>query len=398
MKLLPLLLATALLPAQTPVRRAIAPNPQNGWARVVVDDDGVDGIWIGDAEGRSVPFLWESDAHWSSIPLSVAHPVWGRDVMGQATGAFTLQAPSGFARGDREQVKLDFDLQAAAAPWACRVEVSRRGDGGAFVAMDDAPRFVYDLGPDRRATSITVPWDADDWRVTLVPVQGGAPKLTGVRASACTLPSELKADAGVGIEWESITHRDGQVILEHALHGRHELAGFHMVLQPPAAPIHIVVSSIQQAPDGEGESSFSLGDGELWNLPALGTANFHLELHGRTDRVRVQLPEGASVGATLLFIRHRRLFFPAEAGKAYFLHEGGLAKVAPGSLGELPASSRAFYAGAPLPLGAPEADGQALVAAPDPAAKLRRWLPWGVGFLLLLLGLWGFRLLKSPQD
>lgn len=100
----------------------------------------------------------------------------------------------------------------------------------------------------------------------------------------------------------------------------------------------------------------------------------------------------------MLFIRHRRLFFPAEAGRAYFLHSGGLAKKAPGSLGELPASSRAFYGGAPLALGPPEADAQAVAVAKDPVAPLRRLLPWAVGLLILLLGFWGFRLLKAPQD
>ena len=90
------------------------------------------------------------------------------------------------------------------------------------------------------------------------------------------------------------------------------------------------------------------------------------------------------------------LFFPAETGQAYFLHSGGLTKSAPGSLSELPASSRAFYAGAPLALGPPEPDPQAVTPAPDPVARLRRALPWGVGLLILLLGFWGFRLLKAP--
>ncbi|HET8902182.1 MAG TPA: hypothetical protein VFM84_09615 [Holophagaceae bacterium] len=111
----------------------------------------------------------------------------------------------------------------------------------------------------------------------------------------------------------------------------------------------------------------------------------------------LDLPEGAAVQSATALIRHRRLFFPAEVSKPYFLHEGGLAKVAPGSLGELPASSRAFYAGAPLALGPPEPDPQAVTPAPDPVARLRRILPWGVGLLILLLGFWGLRLMRRPD-
>ncbi|HXC16307.1 MAG TPA: hypothetical protein VNV60_02585, partial [Holophagaceae bacterium] len=189
MKLLAVLLATSLLPAQTPVRRPIAPATTNGWARVVVDDDGAQGVWIGDTQGRSVPFLWESDAKWSALPLQTLHPIFGKDAKDHPTAAFTLHAPEGFSRGDREQVKLDFTLEASATPWTCRVEIARRGDGGAFITLDDESRFLYDFGGDRRATSITIPWDSDDYRLTLIPVQGEAPKLRGVNASACTLPS-----------------------------------------------------------------------------------------------------------------------------------------------------------------------------------------------------------------
>ena len=399
MKLAALFLLASLLPAQQPTRRALAPSPDNGWARVVVDDDGAEGIWISDAEGRSVPFLWEADAHWSAVPLTAAHPLWGKDAKGNPTGAFTLQPPQGFTRGDREQVKLDFTLQASEAPWACRVEVARRGEGGAFVAMDDAPRFLYDLGADKRATSVTIPWDADDWRVTLVPVQGAAPKLMGVAASACTLPAELKADERVDLVFQPAKKGDGFKDMDHADLGRlRRIIGLEVLLQAPVAPVQISATSIYPDLDGAIHEPVDLGTAELWNLPALNTRQTHIAVDRETQFVHLGLPAGVAVESASALIRHRRLFFPAEAGKAYFLHIGALAKTAPGSLGELPASSRALYAGAALTLGAAEADPQAVLPASDPAAKLRRWLPWGVGILVLLLGLWGFRLMKAPQD
>ena len=395
MKLLPLLLAAALLPAQQPARRAIAPSPANGWARVVVDDDGADGVWIGDAQGRSVPFLWESDAKWSSIPLQTLHPLFGKDAKGQPTAAFTLHAPEGFSRGDREQVKLDLSLEASATPWACRVELARRGDGGAFIAVDDdAPRFVYDLGPDRRATSITIPWDADDYRVTLLPVQGAAPKLMGVDASACTLPSELQADGQINlIPGAPINYARGISFKDF---GRtYCLKAIEVTLQSPAAPTSIQVDALPQSPAPDFVLSI-LGSATLWNLPALNTINTHIPVQGEARALLMELPDGVAIQSATAFIRHRRLFFPAEAGQTYFLHLGGLANPAPGSLGELPASSRAFYTGTALALGAAEPDPQAALAAPDPAARLRGFLPWGVGLLILLLGFWGLRLMRKP--
>lgn len=398
MKLLALFLTASLLQAQTPLRRAIAPIPTNGWARVVVDEDGAQGVWIGDAEGRSVPFLWESDAKWSALPLQALHAVFGKDAQGHRTAAFTLHAPGGFSRGDREQVKLDFALEASATPWTCRVEIARRGDGGAFIALNDESRFLYDFGADRRATFITIPWDADDYRVTLLPLQGAAPKLMGLGASACTLPSELKADERVDLSFQAATKDDGFKDMIHADLARpSKLIALEVTLRPPVAPVVVSAVSIQPGRDGAFEP-LSLGSAELWNLPALSTLNMRLPLNGpEAMRVHLALPKEVAIQSATALIRHRRLFFPAEAGQAYFLHSGGLAKDAPGSLGELPTSSRAFYAGAPLALGPPESDPQAVVATPDPAARLRRLLPWAVGLVILLLGFWGLRLMRRPD-
>ena len=403
MKLLALFLVASFLPAQTPQRRTIEPSSVNGWARVVVDDDDAEGVWIGDAQGRSVPFLWESDAKWSAIPLETIHPVFGKDAKGQPTAAFTLHAPDGFSRGDREQVKLDFALEAPATPWTCRVEIARRGDGGAFIAMDDESRFLYDFGADRRATSVTLPWDADDYRVTLVPLQGAAPSLRGVDASACTLPAELKTDETRSLPVPSGANRGHENLFAWfriPITPSARITGLRVRLKPPVAPIEASVLCPDKAlstPQMDAERQ--IGRASLWNLPALNSEASRINLDGSTlSGLRLLLPDSVEVDSITTLIRHRRLFFPAEAGQAYFLHSGGLAKVAPGSLVELPASSRAFYTGTALALGASEPDPQALTATPDPAAKLRRLLPWGVGALVLLLGLWGLRLFKAPQD
>ena len=407
MKLLPILLITSLLPAQVVVRRAISPSPTNSWARVVVDDDSSDsarirdteGVWIGDAQGRSVPYMWESDTKWSAIPLQTLHPIFGKDAKGQPTAAFTLHPPEGFSRGDREQVKLDLSLEASATPWACRVGLERRGDGGAFIAVDDdTPRFIYDLGPDRRATSITIPWDADDYRITLLPVQGAAPKLRGVDASACTLPSELKADERVDLVFHPAIKGDGFKDMAHAdLDRPGKLIALEVTLQPPVAPVLVGVDSIHPDRNGAIYEPYALGSAELWNLPALGTMSTHIPIDGpEVEHLHLRLPDGVAIQAATALIRHRRLFFPAEAGQAYFLHIGLITNLAPGNLSQLPTSSRTFYTGTALALGAAEPDPQALLPTPDPAARLRNLLPWAVGLLILLLGFWGLRLMRKP--
>lgn len=399
MKKVLLCLAALALSAQSPTRRALAPAATNGWARVVVEDDGATGVWIGDAAGRSVPFLWEADAKWSTLPLTVVHPIWGKDAKGHPTGAFSLKAPEGFSRGDREQVKLEFSLQASASPWMVAVKVERRGDGGTFIALDDTPRFLYDLGPDRRATSLTIPWDADDYRITLIPAQGTTPKLMGVAASACTLASELEADERMALVFQPAVKGDGFKNFDHAdLGATRHLIGLEVVLRPPTAPVSI--SALSLSPDRNGAifEPVGLGSAELWNLPALGTRATRIAVDRATQVVHLDLPLGVQLESATALIRHRRLFFPAEAGTAYFLHENGLQNKAPGSLAELPASSRAFYAKAPLALGAAEPDPQAVLPTPDAAAKVRRWLPWSAGLLVVLLGFWGLRLFKGPQD
>ena len=391
-----LLLAPLLLGAQTPQRRSIAPAAASGWARVVVDDDGAEGLWISDAQGRSVPFLRESEVRWSELPLTVAHPVWGRDGKGRPTGAFTLEAPEGFRAGDREQVRLAFDL-AGPGPWVCRVELARRGDGGDFITLEGAPRFLYDLGPGRRADELTVPWDGSDWRVTLVPVQGAAPKLRSVSASACTLPSDLAPDGSLPLAFAAPVKGDGFEGHPHAdLGALRHLTAVDLVLEAPVAPVPVSLEAVEPVAGATPQARY-LGAAELWNLPALDTRRTRIGLDADARILRLDLPAGVVLQSATATFRHRRLFFPAEAGKAYVLHSGGVPKAAPGSLQALPASSRAFYAGAPLALGAPEADPDAQAVAADPGAGLRRWLPWGVGALVLLLGAWGASLLRKPQ-
>jgi hypothetical protein len=114
-----------------------------------------------------------------------------------------------------------------------------------------------------------------------------------------------------------------------------------------------------------------------------------------TDRLELTLPEGARLDDLKLLIRREVLLFPAEAGKAYFLHTGGRVKQAPGSLGALPESSRAVYAREPLRLGPAEADPHGLPILIQGAERTRPWLAWVAGLAVLILGFFAWKLLKG---
>ncbi|HXC16800.1 MAG TPA: hypothetical protein VNV60_05100, partial [Holophagaceae bacterium] len=192
---------------------------------------------------------------------------------------------------------------------------------------------------------------------------------------------------------------DGFKDMVHADLGRpSKLIALEVTLQPPVAPVPVSADSIHPDRNGAIYEPYGIGSSELWNLPALGTVGTRIPIDGpEVEYLHLDLPNGVAVQSAVALIRHRRLFFPAEAGQAYFLHSGGLAKAAPGSLSELPASSRAFYTGTALAMATAEPDGQAVVAVPDPAARLRSLLPWAVGLVILFLGFWGLRLMRKPD-
>ena len=68
---------------------------------------------------------------------------------------------------EREQLRLDLDLEGK-APWVARVDVSRRMENGGFLTLEkDSPFFVYVLSNDRHTSQITLPWEAERYRAAL---------------------------------------------------------------------------------------------------------------------------------------------------------------------------------------------------------------------------------------
>lgn len=381
-----------------PKRAAVAPAPVSGWARVVLSREAQQGfpdLWIGGSDGASVPFLVERDGLWESRELRLSKLLVGRDASGHPTAEFTLDLPGAWQVREREHLHLQFDLEGA-VPWVARVEVQRRlGEGPGIRLERDEPLHVFDLGEAGRRTDVVIPWDALRHRVTLVPLQGAAPRFKGLRARATTEPSLRSEDALETPHWTA--EADGTWIL--ALDGPDRIVGADVVLEPPVAPVSprfsVSTASVDREPS-EGSVRSLAVSGLLWNLPALGSSATRVDLEPiTTDRLRLHLPEGARVASVKLRVRRDALLFPAEAGKSYFLHWGGRVKPAPGNLSALPDSSRALYQQAPLAVGPAEVDPQGLPRRLPHEDPLRRGLPWIAGAAVLILGAVALRLLRE---
>jgi hypothetical protein len=275
--------------------------------------------------------------------------------------------------------------------------------GSAFLRLEqDSPTHLFELGIAEGKRGFYVPWDAQTYRVTLVATQGTAPSIKGVNLTASTRPEELQVDEVVAPRTEA---KDGPgeswiLKLDSAL----RIVGADVLLKPPVAPVQTQFTRVVEGTGKTSRPSQTIQDawvsseGMIWNLPALSTKATRVSLGPVvTDQLELTLPEGARLDHVKLLVRRDVLLFPAEVGKAYFLHTGGRVKQAPGSLAALPESSRAVYAREPLMLGAGEADPQGLPTLIHGSERTRPWLPWVTGFAVLLLGFSAWRLLKSDS-
>jgi len=383
--------------ARKPVSRPAA----SGWARLPLDAEAqraYPDLWLGDAEGVPVPFEVEREGLWRPQRLEVSGLLMGRDGQGRPTAEFGLRFPEGWQVRDREHLRVDLDLQGA-APWVCRVEVDRRLPGSAFLRLErESPIHVFDLGEPGGTRGFYVPWDAETYRVTLVATQGAAPRIAGVKVTASTRPEEFQADEVLSPRLEDLGPKEGREAWRLDLSSSQRIVGADLQLKPPTAPIrpHFTAPSA-----GEGrrqaQETWVPSEGLVWNLPALATKATRVSLGPvMADRLTLSLPEGARLDAARLLVHREVLLFPAEAGKAYFLHVGGRVKRAPGSLAALSDSSRAVYSREALRLGPGEADPHGLPVLVQGAERTRPWLAWAAGTAALLLGLFAWKLLKGP--
>jgi hypothetical protein len=402
-----LVLAGALLVSCAPKedrshlsRRPVSPAAASGWARLPLDGQAqvaYPDIWLGDAEGVSIPFEVEREGLWQPRKLELAHLLLGRDDKDRPTAEFTLKFPEGWQVRDREHLKVDLDLEGQ-APWVCRVEVDRRMTGSAFLREErESPIHLFDLGLSEGKRGFYIPWEAQTYRVTLVSTQGVAPKISGVHITASTRPEELQADTTVAPRLEQSEGASERWALK--LDSSQRIVGADVTLKPPVAPVQPQFTMVIPGKHGSTVGpSYVASEGLIWNLPALSTKATRVSIGPVvTDQLMLALPEGARLDAVKLLIRHEVVLFPAEAGKIYFLHTGGRVKRAPGSLAALPESSRAVYSREPLKLGSGEADPHGLPILLQGAERTRPWLAWVAGLAVLILGFFAWRLLRTQE-
>lgn len=402
--LLLLLLGCAEADRSNLKRQVVAPAARSGWARVKLDawaEQHRDSLWLSEPAGQPVPFTWEREGLWQPQELQLVGTLTGKDAQGNPTAEFALKFPEGWQVREREHLRLALDVSGE-APWVARVEVARRMEQGGFIGLETEPPYhVYDLGHGRALHELTLPWDAERYRVTLVATQGRAPKLAGLRVTACTWPEALKADETLAPRTVvKLPARKGQsgTAWTVDLPGPSRVVAADLVLKAPAAPVPAEVLAPRESGSGEEPRTVLLGASVVWNLPALQSQATRVALSPSVEsRLQVHLPDGVELESVRLLVRRSVLLFPAEAGRAYLLHSGGGRRDAPGDLGLLP-SSRLVYTREPLDLGAPEADADGVALAVDPAEQTRPWLPWVVGGVVLVLGFAGFRLLKGVSS
>jgi len=385
-------LACAREDAATLRRRPIPASPASGWARLPLDAEAqrqLDGVWIGDGAGRSVPFLQAREGLWEARTLPLEHLLTGRDAEGRPTAEFSLRLPEGWQVGERETLRLDLDLDGR-APWVAQVKAERRQEGGDFIVCDPgSPLHLYDLSPAGSRHTLDLPWDGQRYRLTLMTSQGEAPRIRGLSVRAESRPEALEAELAVE---GTLAPEPGQPrTWRLTLPDTERIVGLDLVLAPPAAPLRPEI----RLGEGTGaDRGWACGD-LVWNLPALGTRASRLALAPALAKtLTLSLPEGATPQQVRVLVRRQTLLVPVEAGQIYALHLGGQAKPAPGSLGALP-SLRALASTTPLALGPAEPDPQGLPRRIGADERARPWMPWVAGLALLVLGYAAWRLLRS---
>ena len=373
-------------------RRSIAPAPASGWVRLPLDAGAqrqMKDAWIGDATGRSVPFLEAREGLWEPRALPVELLLTGKDADGHPTAAFSLKVPEGWRVGERESLKVDLDLDGA-APWVVQVQAEREQPGGGFITYAPvAPLHLYDLAPSGSRRSLDLPWDSQRYRLTLLASQGEAPRIRGLTVRAETRPEALEAELALD---GTLAPEPGQPrTWRLSLPDTERIVGLDLELAPPAAPLR---PGIRLGEEQEERRDFYCND-LIWNLPALHTRSSRIALAPVQARsLTLTLPEGASPQRARFLVRRQTLIFPAEAGQAYALHLGGEKKPAPGSLGALP-SARSLAATAPLTLGPAEPDEQGLPHREGADQRAKPWMPWVAGLALLVLGAVAWRLFRQ---
>ena len=386
-----LLAALAPLSAQGLQRRPLSPPAKTGWATLTLDADATRQrrtLWLSDADGRPLPVLDVRAGAHATAPAAPKDLRLGRDAEGRPTAAFTVPAGP-------EGPVLRLDLEPQDRPWITRLQLERRGPGGAWITWDPKPRpHLWDLGAGTEEHRVALPAEPGPWRLTLRPIVGRAPRLAGLAFEAQLRTWSLATEARLPLAFRA----EGAGRWRLDVPEGEDLRRLEVQLRAPAAPLHARLLAPRAPVDGKAQEPTPLPvHGALWALPALDSEGTTLTLDAPHDGpLLLDLPDGAEPVSVQAICARATLAFPAEAGHAYFLHQGGARRTAPGDLAALAAGFDPDRAEA-LKLGPAEADphGRAETAEPrtfwDRSAKA--W-PWVIGVLVAGLAVFGLRLIK----
>lgn len=368
-------------------RRPLGAVAANGWHQVQLDEAAQAAItdaWLGDASGRPVPFLRQSEMAGRRETLPMSRVLSGRDDAGALNVEFRLEAT--LAPADEMVLTLSLD---GTPPWIAQAEIARRQAGGEWLALERV-EHLYEFGATERRLELRVPRDATEWRLRIRPVQGEIRRVAHLDAQVASARGEAPEREVLA----DVTRvKDGWLIEAAAVL---RIKAVDLTLDGAVAPVR-AEAAVEMQTSSRTPVHRTVGRGLVWRMPGLGSAESTVRFDApvSAQRLLVQLPAGAEVRSARLRVQEERLWFVAEAGQRYALHFGGEKQAAAGNLRDLPAD---VWRSAPpvLTLGAPERDPFGRPAAKDAGEALRRWLPWVIGALVLLLALVALRLLRQP--
>lgn len=380
-------LASLSLIAQTFTRRPLTAPTRSGWALLTLDAEAQRhsrGLWISDEQGRPVPFQEMRRGTQAAQEHPAPQQRLGKNEKGWPTAAFQLP------EGGPHTLRLQVD--APDRPWVARARLERQGPGGTWVLWDPRPRpHAWQL-PREEGLSFELPDEPGAWRLSLQPVVGRPPRLTGLNLTAPEERWSLMEEARLSLPFSPVSPGVWRLSLPVG----ESAAALEIQLKAPAAPLRaeLLLPSPDRPQDLRAARELA-HDGALWALPALESEASTLTLFEpwETESLFLRLPEGAEPERIEARTHRATLRLPVEQGRVYWAHLGGDAKRAPGELGGLPVAfdpKRAEH----LSLGAavPDPDGWVANHSED---GLRKALPWLVGAAVLVLAGFAWRLLQS---
>ncbi len=398
--------------ATQPFRRPLSPPVFGGWTQVRLDDDAqlhAETAWIGDSEGRSVPFLRESEVAAKDVALIVRDFAAGRDDAGHTVVEFALARPDGLPVAQRESsrlvapnafgiildtrkemtIALDVD---ATGSWAADVQVAFDQFGQGW-ANETELRQIYDFSASERRLELKVRRIAPKWRLRLTALRGEIRGVRAVTVRAGGLPSRLdERSSSLGVA----RHADHWTLT--LPNGPRRVLAVQLRLKGTVAPVRAELWRLEDEPRRAEERAIWAGSGLVWEMPGLNSraGEVRLSTPVLAERFRLKLPEGVEVVSAEVVTAGESLWFVAQKGELYYLHLAGQKQVAPGDLAAMPA---ALDGALPdyLGIGKPEADPFGKPLRADISAVVRRWLPWAVAVAVAVLAGVALRMMRIGQ-